>query len=47
MSDLVPGITVLPEEQRDEFTPYIDTIMKKEGKIHIIKTSGIFIAREK
>ena len=46
-NDLVPGIIVLPEEQRDEFASYIDKIMKKKGKIHITKTSGTFIARRK
>jgi 2-polyprenyl-3-methyl-5-hydroxy-6-metoxy-1,4-benzoquinol methylase len=45
-NDLSGGIQVLPEDQRDGFVQHISRIMGNEGKIHITKSSGTFIARK-
>ena len=45
-NDLVPGIQVLPEDQREAFTRFVDDRITRDGKIHITKSSGTFIARK-
>jgi 2-polyprenyl-3-methyl-5-hydroxy-6-metoxy-1,4-benzoquinol methylase len=45
-NNLAKDIQVLPEVQKDDFTRFIDTKIKKDGKIHITKSSGTFIAKK-
>jgi 2-polyprenyl-3-methyl-5-hydroxy-6-metoxy-1,4-benzoquinol methylase len=45
-NNLVKDIQVLPEEQKDDFARYVDAKIKKDGKIHITKSSGTFITRK-
>ena len=43
-NDLKPGITVLKNEEKEEFVKYLKRIIDRQGKIHITKSSGMFIA---
>lgn len=44
-NNLYPGITVLEENKVHDFREYIRGIIKENGRIHISKKSGTFIAQ--